>query len=149
MAGYGLAYIKRLRIDSLDGPGIAGGDVGPHDPAMEARVSALEVGFQEMKGSLHRLELSIARIEAALSHMATKADVAANTGAINALAEKMAAQNARLTKVEAAIEDTLKTALSKTIGPWQVPGILAVCVALIGVLMAALNWAGHQPWFPH
>ncbi len=120
-----------------------------YDPAMDARVSALEVGFQEMKGSIHRLEMSIARIEVTLSSVATKADVAGNTGAINALAEKVAAQGDRLTKVEEAIDETIKTALSKTIGPWQVPGILAVCVALIGVLMAALNWASHQPWFPH
>jgi hypothetical protein len=82
------------------------------------------------------------RVETTLSNVATKADVAA-------LSEKVSAQGDRLTKVETAIEDTIKTALSKTIGPWQVPGILAVCVALIGVLLAALNWAGHQPWFPH
>jgi hypothetical protein len=146
---------------------------------MEARVTALDVGFLEMRGNLHRLELSFARIEAVLSNVATKSDIAGNTGAIDALAEKVAAQGDRLiriettlsnvatkadvaalsekasaqgdrlTKVETAIEDTIKTALSKTIGPWQVPGILAVCVALIGVLLAVLNWAGHQPWFPH
>ncbi len=95
-----------------------------------------------MKGNLHRLELSVARIEAAVSNLATKADVAA-------LSEKVSAQGERLTKVEDAIEQTIILALSKTISPWQVPAILAVCVALIGILMAAFNWAGHQPWFPH
>jgi len=143
-----------------------------YDPAMDARVSALEVGFQEMKGSLHRLELAFVRIESVLSNVATKADVAALSEKVSvqgdrltkveaalsnvatkadvaALSERASAQGDRLTKVEEAIDETIKTALSKTIGPWQVPGILAVRVALIGVLMAALNWAGHQPWFPH
>lgn len=50
-------------------PPVEGGGSGPHDPGMEIRVAALEIGVQDVKAG-------IARIETLLTAVATKADVA-------------------------------------------------------------------------
>lgn len=55
----------------------------PYDPPMEFRVARLEDEMREVKGSLVRVETGLgelragmARIEATLPHLATKADLA-------------------------------------------------------------------------
>ena len=53
---------------------------GPYLPSLEARVSRLEEEQRGMRGSLARLELAVARIEAMLAatlpHLVTKAELA-------------------------------------------------------------------------
>ena len=53
---------------------------GPYSSSLEARVSRLEEEGRDMRGSLTRLELAVARIEAMLAatipHLATKAQLA-------------------------------------------------------------------------
>jgi hypothetical protein len=54
-----------------------GGDGGPHDPGMEARVARLEADMSEVKGLLYTQMLPLLhRIDERLNHTATKADVA-------------------------------------------------------------------------
>jgi hypothetical protein len=54
-----------------------GGDGGPHDPGMEARVARLEGDMSEVKGLLYNQVLPLLhRIDERLNHTATKADVA-------------------------------------------------------------------------
>jgi hypothetical protein len=52
---------------------------GPYDPALEPRVSRLEDDMRDMRTTMVRLEVSVARIEAMLDatlpHLATKAEV--------------------------------------------------------------------------
>ncbi len=62
-------------------------DGGPYDRGMEARVSRLEDGMLDVKGSVGRLELAVAelkvmvaRIDAQIPYLATKADLADKPG---------------------------------------------------------------------
>src|SRR5690242_17634909 len=52
----------------------AGG--GPYDPSLGQRVSRLEGEVQELRATMTRVELIVTRIEAALPHLATKAELA-------------------------------------------------------------------------
>jgi len=52
----------------------AGG--GPYDPSLGQRVSRLEGEVQELRSTMTRVELIVTRIEAALPHLATKAELA-------------------------------------------------------------------------
>jgi hypothetical protein len=109
---------------------------------MDQRVSALEVDMRDVKPTLGRMDVSLARIDVTLATLATKADVAA-------LSEKLVAQGARLTAVENAVNDTVRAAVGKAISPWQLPGVLLACGAVVIALMASLNWPAHQAWFAH
>ncbi len=55
------------------------GDRQPYPSGLEARVSRLEDGMQDMRGSLGRLEATMARLEAmfiaTLPHLATRQDI--------------------------------------------------------------------------
>jgi hypothetical protein len=128
---------------------VAPGGSGPHPPEMEPRVAKLEADMKDVKTSLKSLELSSARIEAALGSLATKADIAASNGDIKVLASRVEAYDARLKRVEDAINDTVKTAVGKAIGPLQMPTIIVSTVAALGLLVAAYAWLVKQPWFPH
>jgi hypothetical protein len=62
-----------------------GGDGGPHDPGMEARVARLEGDMSEVKGLLYNQVLPLLhRIDERLNHTATKADVASITAELKA-----------------------------------------------------------------
>lgn len=66
---------------------------GPYPSSLEARVSRLEEEQRDMRGSLARLELAVARIEAMLAatlpHLATKAEMETLRAELRAeLAEK-------------------------------------------------------------
>ncbi len=76
-----------------------------------------------------------------------KTDLAGVTGSLAALTEKSAGQDIRLKSLEAAINETIKTAVGKAIGPWQLPMVTAACLAVITGFVGALNWMAHQPWF--
>ncbi len=128
---------------------IASGGGGPHDPDMETRVSALESEMKDVTATLTRMDVSLARIEVTLGSLATKADIAFVTGAISTLAEKVSAQGARLANVETAINETVKSAVGKALGPWQLPMVLGASGVVIAGLVALLNWMAHQPWFGH
>ncbi len=130
-------------------PPIAGDGSGPHDPGMEARVSALQTDLKDVKAALSRIDVSLARIEVTLGSLASKADIALATGAISTLAEKMSGQGMRLTNVETAINETVKLAVGKAVGPWQLPIVLAASGVVIAGLVGLLNWMAHQPWFGH
>jgi hypothetical protein len=116
---------------------------------MEARVSALQTDLKDVKAALSRIDVSLARIEVTLGSLASKADIALATGAISTLAEKMSGQGMRLTNVETAINETVKLAVGKAVGPWQLPIVLAASGVVIAGLVGLLNWMAHQPWFGH
>ena len=60
-----------LKARNLDG-----GDGGPHDPVMEARVARLEEDMSEVKGLLYNQILPLLhRIDERLNHTASKADL--------------------------------------------------------------------------
>ncbi len=129
--------------------GIAAGGGGPQDPGMEARVAALETDVKDVKSTLQRIDLSLAGITATLAGVATKADVATLGGRIDTLGGKVDALGGRMDKVERAIDDTVKSAVGKAIGPVQLPLVIAACGAVFVGLVAALSWLAHQPWFAH
>lgn len=140
-----LAELKAARDSARGGLGTiagGGGGAGPHDPGMESRIVALETDMKDVKGSLGRLEVASGRIEATLASLATRADVAITT-------ERIASLDGRTKKVEDAITDTVRTAVGKAIGPWQLPGVLAACGTIVVLIVAALGWLAHQPWFTH
>jgi hypothetical protein len=86
-------------------------------------------------------------MEVTLATLATKADLGEATGAIKALTERVNAQAERLTKVETALNDIVKTAVGKAVGPWQLPMVLAASGVVITGLVGLMNWMAHQPGF--
>jgi hypothetical protein len=77
---------SRSRIESAN---LDGGDGGPHDPVMEARVARLEEDMSEVKGLLYNQMLPLLhRIDERLNHTATKAD-------LNNMAADLRAENAQ------------------------------------------------------
>jgi hypothetical protein len=60
----------------IESANLDGGDGGPHDPMMEARVARLEEDLSEVKGLLHNQILPLLhRIDERLNHTASKADL--------------------------------------------------------------------------
>ena len=60
----------------IESANLDGGDGGPHDPVMEARVARLEEDMSEVKGLLHNQILPLLhRIDERLNHTASKADL--------------------------------------------------------------------------
>ena len=114
---------------------------------MEARVIALEADMKDVKASLQGLEVSSARIEATLASLATKADAARVEAASTVTAGNVASLDDRLVKVETAINDVVKSAVGKAIGPIQLPAIIVSTIVLLGLLLVAWNWVTRQPWF--
>ena len=53
-----------------------GGDSGPEDPMLDQRVQALEADVKDVKQSLNRLEVAIARVEGVLTQMPKQSDLA-------------------------------------------------------------------------
>ena len=73
----------------IESANLDGGDGGPHDPAMEARVARLEEDMSEVKGLLYNQMLPLLhRIDERLNHTATKAD-------LNNMAADLRAENAQ------------------------------------------------------
>jgi hypothetical protein len=107
---------------------------------MGPRVKALEDDMKDVKAGVGRLEVAAAEIKATLASLSTKADIAGATGRIAAL-------EGRTTAVESAITDTVKAAVGKAIGPWQLPGVLAACGSIVVLIVAALGWLARQHWF--
>jgi hypothetical protein len=69
----------------IESANLDGGDGGPHDPGMEARVARLEGDMSEVKGLLYNQVLPLLhRIDERLNHTATKADVASITAELKA-----------------------------------------------------------------
>lgn len=126
----------------------APGGGGPHDPGMEFRVADLEKDMKDVRSSLGRLEAACASITATLEHVATKADVVAGTGAANVVAERVSHLDARLGKVERSIDEVVKSAVGKAIGPVQLPAIIVATVVALGVLATGGAWLLKQVWFP-
>ena len=112
-------------------PGIGGGGGGPHDPFMDARVSALEAAFLDMR-------VTLGRIDERTAGLARKEDVSAVGGNIATLTERVHALSERVGAIEGTLNDTVKTALSKTIGVGGgialFGGIAAIVALAIGVL---------------
>ena len=123
-----------------DAKPVAGGGGGPHDPGMEARVAALESDLREAKATLGRLEVAASRIQATLDSLATRSDV---TTAI----ERIASLDGRTGRLEAAVADTVRSAVGKAIGPWQLPAVVGACGGIVVLIVGALGWLAHQPWF--
>jgi F0F1-type ATP synthase membrane subunit b/b' len=73
----------------IESANLDGGDGGPHDPVMEARVARLEEEMSEVKGLLYNQILPLLhRIDERLNHTATKAD-------LNNMAAELRAENAQ------------------------------------------------------
>jgi hypothetical protein len=100
---------------------------GPYDPALEARVSRLEEDMRESRTAWSRAEASLARIEATLPHLATKAHVA----------ELRAEMEQRITGVEVTI-GRVETQLAEKPGRTYLWGILGVLLAAYACGLAAL-----------
>ena len=66
-----------LPFTSTVGAGTVGaGGSGPEDPMLDQRVQALEADVKDVKQSLSRLEVAIARIEGVLTQMPKQSDLA-------------------------------------------------------------------------
>lgn len=128
---------------------IAPAGSGPHDPGMEARVAALEDQAKKTNDSLHRMEVTLAGLAPVLAALPTKADMATSAGALNTLAATVAGMDKRLGSAETAITDTIKSAVGKAIGPWQLPVIIVGTGSALAILAAGYHWLIVQPWFPH
>lgn len=133
--------------DSADESGGTGSE--PPDAPLAGRVASLEVEVKSMKASLHGLELASARIEAALSNIATKADMATGTGALNTLAERVKGIEDRAGRIEKSVDGALGAAIGKSIGWWQFPLVLAGSAAVLTAAAVALNWLLVHGYFPH
>jgi hypothetical protein len=112
-------------------------------------VTSLEAEVKAMRTSLHGLELASARIEAALSNVATKADIATSTGSVNTLAERMKGVEDRAGRIEKSVDGALNAAVGKSIGWWQFPVVLAGSAAVLTAAAVALNWLSVHGYFPH
>ena len=55
-------------------------DGGHYDPRLEARVSRVETDLGDMKRTLDELKVMVARIDAQIPYLATKADLADKPG---------------------------------------------------------------------
>ena len=133
--------------DRADESGSAGGE--PPDGPLAGRVTSLEVEVKAMKTSLHGLELASARIETALSNIATKADMATSTGTLNTLAERVKGMEDRAGRIEKSVDGALSAAIGKSIGWWQFPLVLAGSAAVLTAAAVALNWLLVHGYFPH
>ena len=137
----------RDRVRLLGGmPAIAGGGEPPHDDGMEQRVATLEIDVKDMKAGISRLELGQATILAKLEGLASAADLAILGGQfvglqerMIALSDRMAAQSERMTKIETAMTDTVKMALSKTIGVAGAVGLFVSMAAVVTAIATVLH----------
>ena len=110
---------------------------------MDPRVDGLIEDMKEAKAGLARLEVSAAEIKATLANLSTKADSATAIARIDAL-------DGRTKALETAVSDTVKSAVGKAIGPWQLPAVLGACGSVVVLIVAAFGWLARQPWFaPH
>lgn len=128
---------------------IVSGGGGPYDPDMEARVAALEAQAKKTDDSLHRMEVTLASLTPLLVALPTKADMAVSTGALNTLAATVSGMDRRLATAEGAISDTIKSAVGKAIGPWQLPIIVVGTGGALAILATSYHWLLAQSWFPH
>ena len=98
--------------------GIASGGGGPHDPGMQARVTALEADMKDMKAGIGRLEVGSATLG----------------GRIDTLTERLHAHGETLTRVEGAIRDLGSKVDAKLVSGVQMFGIFAGLMSLFFVL---------------
>ena len=119
---------------------IGGGGDGPHNPDMEIRIAALEEQGKDTRNALIGVDKTLVRIETTLASLATKADIAGCTGSIVALTSRLEGFDKRLSLVEGRIESIVGQAIAKTIGGWQLIGILASLVALGTIVVGAARF---------
>ena len=96
--------------------------------------------MKEVRSSLQSIMLSSARVEGVLSTLATKADVEKNAGDIRSVAETLRGFDTRLSTVESGSLAVANAAISKNIGPWQLPAVLAATIIVGGAAMAGAGW---------
>lgn len=106
---------------------------GPQPPGMDARVTALENAFTDMRTTL-------ARIDERTASLATAADVERVTGAVSGLSERVSAQGQRLSTVEDTLKNTVGVALSKTLGLGGGITLFGSMVAIVAVGVTALHY---------
>lgn len=133
--------------DRADESGSSGSE--PPSGPLAGRVTSLEVEVKAMRSSLHGLELASARIESALSNIATKADMASSIGSLNTLAERVKGTEDRAGRIEKSVDGALNAAIGKSIGWWQFPLILAGSAAVLTAAAVGLNWLSVHGYFPH
>ncbi len=100
---------------------------------MDARVTALENAFTDMRTTL-------ARIDERTASLATAADVERVTGAVSGLSERVSAQGQRLSTVEDTLKNTVGVALSKTLGLGGGITLFGSMVAIVAVGVTALHY---------
>jgi hypothetical protein len=85
----------------IESANLDGGDGGPHDPAMEARVARLEEDMSEVKGLLYNQILPLLhRIDERLNHTASKVDLSNAATELRAEMTEMRAElRAEITEV--------------------------------------------------
>ena len=116
--------IRSMEPDSDPAPDLAGGGGPPHDPGMEARVSALEASFGDLKTILARLEPTLARVDDRTRKMET--DLASMDGRFRKIETDM------LPKLGADVAE-LKGRISQLPSTIQMIGFVLVVLALAGV----------------
>ena len=99
--------------------------------------------MKDMKGSLNGLELSSARIEAVLGTLATKLDVEKNAGETRLVAEALHGLDRRVGLIETGSISIANAAISKNIGPWQLPAVIGASIVVGGAALAAAGWLLH------
>jgi hypothetical protein len=140
---------ENQRSQTAEASRVAAGGGGPHDPGMESRVAALEANLRTLTDGIVDIKATLGTMSVTLSTLSTKAELATTGGDIKVLASRIEAHSDRLKTVEDAVNDTVKTALGKSIGGYQLPGIIVSTAVALGLLALAYAWLLKQPWFPH
>lgn len=113
------------RITAIDGGrSLAPAGGGPHDPGMEARISALETKCGAIETTVNRLETQNGGIDARLRGV--EVSIGRLEGKIDALTGTIVGQT--------------NAALAKLPSWWQMPATIGATVALLAGLVAAYRY---------
>ena len=133
------ANIKQsLEPDPEPSAELAGGGEPPHDPGMEARVSALEANFGDVKAVLARIEPMLSRVDDRTRRMET--DLASVDGRLRKIeTDTLPKIGSDLGRLDGRVSQ-LPTALTIFV---YMGGLLTLAIAVIGITLAASKYMGH------
>jgi chromosome segregation ATPase len=89
--------VKMAEIHEFPPKGRGGGS-GPEDPMLERRVDTLEADMKDVKSSLSRIEVTLARIDGTVSQMPKASDFARLSSEIAEVDKRLSSQIAEVDK---------------------------------------------------
>lgn len=117
---------------------LAGGGGPPHNPGMEARVTALEANFGDVRAILARLEPMLGRVDDRTRKIET--DVTSMDGRLRKIeTDTLPKLGSDLARLDGRVSQ-LPTAL--TVFAYM-GGLVTLSMALFGAAIAALKYLGH------